>query len=82
MIPFSQELLSIYAKDWSSCSFVSMDDGLPDFSGGTVVKILPAVAGDVGLILGLGKFPWRRRRQPIAVFLPGKFHGQKEPGEV
>ena len=58
------------------------DDGLPGFSGGTVVEILPAVAGDVGLILGLGKFPWRRRKQSIAVFLPGKLHGQKEPGEV
>ena len=58
---------------------------ITSFPGGTVGKNPPASAlgaGDVGLILGLGKFPWRRRRQPIAVFLPGKFHGQKEPGEV
>ena len=27
--------------------------------------------------LGVGKIPWRRKRQPIQVFLPGKFHGQR-----
>ena len=53
-----------------------MGDGLPGFSGGIAVEILPAVAGDVGLIVGLGKFPWRRRKQPIAVFLPGESHGR------
>ena len=25
----------------------------------------------------VGKIPWRRKWQPIPVFLPGKFHGQK-----
>ena len=25
------------------------------------------------------KSPWRRKWQPIPVFLPGKFHGQEEP---
>ena len=24
----------------------------------------------------VGKIPWRRERQPTAVFLPGEFHGQ------
>ena len=24
-----------------------------------------------------GKIPWRRKRQPSSVFLPGKCHGQK-----
>ena len=24
----------------------------------------------------VGKIPWRRKWQPTAVFLPGKFHGQ------
>ena len=32
------------------------------------------------------KMPWRRKRQPIPVFLPGKFHGERKvlgysPGE-
>ena len=47
---------------------------------GTVIKNLPANAGDArdaGLIPGLGRFPWRRKWQPIPVFLPGKFHGWK-----
>ena len=31
-------------------------------------------AGDLGSI---PKIPWRREWQPIPVFLPGKFHGQR-----
>ena len=31
-------------------------------------------AGDPGLIPGSGKIPWRRKWQPIPVFLPGKSH--------
>jgi len=34
--------------------------------------------GDVGFIPGSGiSFPWRRKWQPTAVFLPEKSHGQK-----
>ena len=28
----------------------------------------------------VGKIPWRRKWQPTPVFLPGKCHGQEEPG--
>ena len=45
-----------------------------------MVKDPPANAGDVrdlGLIPWVRKIPWRRARQPTAVFLPGKFHGQR-----
>ena len=35
------------------------------------------VAGNAGLILGLGKLPWRRTWQPTLVFLPGSSHGQR-----
>ena len=41
----------------------------------TVVKNLPANAGDTGLIPG--SIPWRRKWLPTAVFLPGKSHGQR-----
>ena len=34
-------------------------------------------AGELGLIPGLGRFPWRRAWQPTPVFLPGEFHGQR-----
>ena len=32
--------------------------------------------GDMGLIPGSGRFPWRRAGQPTPVFLPGECHGQ------
>ena len=34
-------------------------------------------AGDLGLIPGLRKFPWRREWPPTPVFWPGEFHGQR-----
>ena len=37
----------------------------------------PANAGDVGSILGSGRFPWRRKWQPTPVFLLGKFYEQR-----
>ena len=50
------------------------------FPGGTVVK-KPSVNAwggrDVGSIPGSGRFPWRKKRQPTPVFLPGKFHEYK-----
>ena len=36
-------------------------------------------SGDLGLIPGLGRFPWRRERLPIPVFWPGEFHGLCSP---
>ena len=53
---------------------------LRGFPGGTVVKNLPADAGDsrdVGLISGLGGSPGARKLHCTPVFLPGKFHGQR-----
>ena len=46
------------------------------FPGGSVVRNPPANAGDMGLIPGLGRFPWRRKWQPSPVLLPGISHGQ------
>ena len=46
------------------------------FPGGSVVKNLPVSAGDMGSILGSGRFPWRMKWQLTPVFLPGKSHGQ------
>ena len=36
--------------------------------------------GDLGLILGLGKIPWRNVWQPTPVFLPGESPWTEEPG--
>ena len=43
------------------------------FPGGTLIKSLPANAGDTWI----GKIPWKRKWQPTPVFLPGKSHGQR-----
>ena len=45
-----------------------------------MVKKSPVNAGDLGnkgLISGDRKVPWRRKWQPTPVFLPGKYHGQR-----
>ena len=49
------------------------------FPGTSVVKNLPANAGDtrdMSLMLSQ-EVPWRRKWQHTPVFLPGKFHGQR-----
>ena len=38
------------------------------YPGGSVVKNLPGTAGDLGLIPGSGRPPWRRKCQPVPVF--------------
>ena len=47
------------------------------FPGGSDSKESACNAGDLGLILELGRFPWRREWQPTPVFLPGESHGQR-----
>ena len=41
------------------------------------VKELTCQCGRSGFDPGIGKTPWRRKWQPIPVFLPGKSHGQR-----
>ena len=47
------------------------------FPGGSDSKESACNAGDLGSIPGLRRSPWRREWQPTPVFLPGKFHGQR-----
>ena len=49
--------------------------------GGSDCKESACNAGDPGLIPGLGRFPWRRKWQPTAVFLPRKYWVE-EPGRL
>ena len=46
------------------------------FPGGSVVKNLPANAGVVGLIPGLGRYPGKGNDNPL-YHSPGKSHGQR-----
>ena len=41
----------------------------------SLVKNLPAGAGDTGLIPGAGKIPWRIKWQPTPIFLHGESNG-------
>ena len=47
------------------------------FPGGSDSKESACNVGDLGLIPGLGRIPWRRAWQPTPVFLPGESHGQR-----
>ena len=49
------------------------------FIYGTVVKIPPASAGDMGSIPELRRFPWRRKWQPASAFL---IPWTEEPGRL
>ena len=55
-----------------------------EFSLAQLVKNLPAMAGDPGLIPGWGRFPWRRDRLPTPVFLgfPGGSAGKESTCNV
>ena len=64
--PFLFYFIFYWSIYWSS--------SFPDSSAG---KESACNAGDLGLIPGLGRFPWRRKWQPIPVFLPGESHGQR-----
>ena len=44
-------------------------------AGGSDGKASACNVGDLGSIPGLGRFPWRRKWQPILVLLSGKSHG-------
>ena len=46
--------------------------GQMGFPGGSDGKEPACNVGDLGLIPGLGRFPWRRAWQPTPVFLPGQ----------
>ena len=46
------------------------------FPGVQMVKHLPAIQ-EPGFEPWVGKIPWRREWQPIPIFLPGEFHGQR-----
>ena len=49
------------------------------FPGGSVIKNLPANAGD-RFDPWVRNIPWRRKWQPTPLFLPGKSHGQESGG--
>ncbi|CAI9179278.1 unnamed protein product [Rangifer tarandus platyrhynchus] len=49
------------------------------FPGGSAGKEFACNAGNLGLIPGLGRCPWRRERLSTPVFWSGEFHGLYSP---
>ena len=47
------------------------------FPGGSEVRASACNMGDRGSIPGSGRVPWRRKWQPIPVFLPRESHGRR-----
>ena len=47
------------------------------FPGGSDGKESACNEGNSDSILGLGRSPWRRKRKPTPVFLPGEAHGRR-----
>ena len=47
------------------------------FPGGSDREASAHHVGDPGSNPWVGKIPWRRKRQPIQEFLPGKSHGRR-----
>ena len=50
------------------------------FPGGSDGKESVLQCGTPGFDPWVRKIPWRRKWKPTPVFLPGEFHGQREPG--
>ena len=75
--PNSQVTQSTF-KEAARCEGYSSRQGAEmGYPGGSAVKNLPTSVGDMGLIPGSGRPPWRKKWQPPPVFLPGKSHGQR-----
>ena len=47
------------------------------FPGSSAADNPPANAGDMGLIPGSGKTPWRSKWQPSPAFFHGEYRGQR-----
>ena len=59
---------------WYFCSFT-----VSHFPSGSDGKVSAYNAGDLGVILWLGRSPGEGNGCPDPLFLPGKFHGQRIP---
>ena len=71
---------SPFAFSVKMCYILHFSHSLTLYEGGSRGKESACSAGDLGLIPGVGRIPWRRQRQPTSVFLPGEPHGQRSLG--
>ena len=67
---------TLYGQFWNFCY---SDGHVLGFPGGSAGEESTCNVGDLGLIPGLGRSPWRRERLPTPVYWPGEFHGLYSP---
>ena len=65
------------SKSFLLHSFFTEYQLVPGFPSDSVVKNLLASAGETGSVPDPRRSPWRRKWQPIPVFLLGESHGQR-----
>ena len=78
VLPSSEKTPSFWLPSGSFILlFASAKKG--NFPHGSVIKNLPANTGDTGDVASVpvSGIPQRKKWQPTPVFLPGKFHGQR-----
>ena len=63
--------------NWTWCSCAGYFSWFPGYPGGSYSKKSACNARDQGLIPGLGRFLWRRKRQHTPAFLPGESYGKR-----
>ena len=73
----SQRFLSCYQGDDSASSSKASLLGPPRWHSGKELTSQCKRPRRRGFDPWVGKIPWRGKLQPIPVFLPGKFHGQR-----
>ena len=67
--------LSLHLYTWKCLLIIGFPGGSDGKESACSVKNLPTVQ-ETCVQTWVGKIPWRRKWQPIQVFLPGEFHGQ------
>ena len=73
------KLTEVYANDPEASKklLILLPRVSQDFPGGSEGKSICLQCRRPGFKPWVGKIPWRRKWQPIPVFLPGKFHGRR-----
>ena len=70
--------LSIYLETLSVVKIIQMiAKAIRGFTGGSDGKESTCQAGDMDLIPGLGRAPWKRKSQLTPIFSSGKSHGRR-----
>ena len=70
-------VVQMLATRWRARKWKWSPSVVSDFPGGSDGKSVCLQCRRMGFDPWSGKIPWRRKRQPIPVFLSGKSHGQR-----